>query len=60
MRNVAVFGLSASRGSGAVRHCEYASKGSESSAMPEDGASLKEGPYPHREGTKAKVETVGE
>ncbi|WP_262887496.1 hypothetical protein [Pontibacter fetidus] len=39
MRNFTVFGLSASRGSGAARHCEVTGKGSESSAMLEDEAS---------------------
>jgi len=45
MRKIPVFGLSASRGSGAVRHCEVTSKGSESSAMPEDEASR---PWEHQ------------
>ena len=35
------------------------SKGSESSAKRKDGASLKEGPYPRREGTKASYKTIG-
>jgi hypothetical protein len=52
MRNISVFGLSASRGSGAVRHGEARAKEAKAARCPKTRP-------PGREGTKAKDETIG-
>ncbi|MBJ6118487.1 hypothetical protein JAO76_09815 [Pontibacter sp. BT310] len=52
MRNFSVFGLSASRGSGAARHGEARAKEAKAARCPKTGP-------PGREGTKANYRTVG-
>ena len=51
MRNVSVFGLSASRGSGAVRHCDEGAKEAKAAR------NAKTRP-PGHEGTKANYRTI--
>jgi hypothetical protein len=52
MRNFSVFGLSASRGSDAARHCEVRAKEAKAARCPKTGP-------PGHEGTKVNYKTVG-
>ena len=55
MRNVSVFGLSASRGSGAVRHCDAGAKEAKAARCPKTGPPLKRAPTPTVRAPKYKM-----